>query len=82
MQSGSDGCFSVPSYVLMVSLGSVATNMQCVHAYYLLILSYMTYLLFTWYTYFHTRRQKVGKTEMNSTCLLETDWFNHGETKF
>ena len=37
---------------------------------------------YTWYTYFYTRLQKVGKTEMNSTCVLETDWFSCDETEF
>ena len=37
-----------------------------------------TCLLFTWYiwyTYFHTRLQKVGETEMNSTYPLETEFY-------
>ena len=41
-----------------------------------------TCLLFTWYTYFYTRLQKVGKAEMNSTCPLETAWFSRDETEF
>ena len=41
-----------------------------------------TCLIFTWYTYFYTRVQKVSKTEMNSTSLLETEWFSCDETEF
>ena len=37
---------------------------------------------FSWYTYFYTCLQKVGKTEMNSTSLLKRDRFSCDETEF
>ena len=51
---------------LMMSLGSLATNMH--QNGYLLII------------YLYACLQKVGETEMNSTPL-ETLWFCHDETK-
>ena len=50
---------------LMMSLGSLATNMH--QNGYLLII------------YLYACLQKVGETEMNSP--LETLWFSHNETK-
>ena len=34
------------------------------------------------HTYFYTCLQKVSKTEMNSTSLLETEWFSCDEAEF
>ena len=51
---------------LMVTLGSLTTNMQ--HN----LVGILTF----------TRLQKVGETEMNSTSLLKRDWFSCDETEF
>ena len=39
------------------------------------------WILATWYTYSYACRQKIRETEINSTSLLERDWFSCDETE-